>query len=75
MFSTCSELTPRAPIPDGRMERIMQPWVGLGVIPVPTYSHLAKKCKSGSFAGSYEITLKTAGWHEWRVGVGRHLLS
>ena len=29
MFSTCSELTPRAPIPDGRMERIMQPcpWV------------------------------------------------
>ena len=26
MFSTCSELTPRAPIPDGRMERIMQPW-------------------------------------------------
>ena len=27
MFSTCSELTPRAPIPDGRMERIMQPWL------------------------------------------------
>ena len=26
MFSTCSELTPRAPFPDGRMERIMQPW-------------------------------------------------
>ena len=26
MFSTCSELTPRSPIPDGRMERIMQPW-------------------------------------------------
>ena len=26
MFSTCSELFPRAPIPDGRMERIMQPW-------------------------------------------------
>ena len=25
MFSTCSELIPRAPIPDGRMERIMQP--------------------------------------------------
>ena len=25
MFSTCSELTPRAPIPDGRMERIMHP--------------------------------------------------
>ena len=25
MFSTCSELTPRALIPDGRMERIMQP--------------------------------------------------
>ena len=25
MFSTCSELTPRAPIPDGRMERIMRP--------------------------------------------------
>ena len=28
MFSTCSELTPRAPIPDGRMEQIMQPWMG-----------------------------------------------
>ena len=26
MFSTCSELTLRAPIPDGSMERIMQPW-------------------------------------------------
>ena len=26
MSSTCSKLTPRAPIPDGRMERIMQPW-------------------------------------------------
>ena len=25
MFSTCSELTPRAPIPDGRMAQIMQP--------------------------------------------------
>ena len=25
MFSTCSEFTPRAPIPDGRMTRIMQP--------------------------------------------------
>ena len=24
-FSTCSELTPRAPIPDGRMERFMHP--------------------------------------------------
>ena len=27
MFSTCSELIPSAPILDGRMERIMQPWV------------------------------------------------
>ena len=26
MFSTCSELTPRAPIPDGRMDRFMHPW-------------------------------------------------
>ena len=25
MFSTCSELTPRAPIPDGGMAQIMQP--------------------------------------------------
>ena len=25
MLSSCSEVTPRAPIPDGRMERIMQP--------------------------------------------------
>ena len=25
MFSACSKLTPRAPIPDGRMEQIMQP--------------------------------------------------
>ena len=29
MFSMCSELTPRrAPIPDGRMEQIMQPYQG-----------------------------------------------
>ena len=27
MFSTCSELTPRAPIPDGRMAQIMQPCI------------------------------------------------
>ena len=27
MLSTCSELTPRAPIPDGRMERLLDPWV------------------------------------------------
>ena len=26
MFSTFSELTPRAPIPDGRMAQFMQPW-------------------------------------------------
>ena len=25
MFSTCSELSPHAPIPDGRMERFMHP--------------------------------------------------
>ena len=25
MFSMCSEFTPRAPIPDGRMERFMHP--------------------------------------------------
>ena len=29
LFSRCSELTPRAPIPDGRMEQIMQPCVQL----------------------------------------------
>ena len=41
----------------------------VGVIPVPTYFHLAKKnVNVAAFAGSYEITLKTAGWHEWRVG-------
>ena len=27
MFSTCSELTPRAPILDGRMAQFMQPWL------------------------------------------------
>ena len=26
MFSTCSELTARAPILDGRMAQFMQPW-------------------------------------------------
>jgi len=26
MFSMCSEVTPRAPIPDGRVEQIMQLW-------------------------------------------------
>ena len=29
MFSTCFELTPRAPIPDGRMERFMHPCFAL----------------------------------------------
>ena len=27
MFSTCSELTPRAPIRDGRMEQLLHPWI------------------------------------------------
>ena len=27
MFSTCSKLTPHAPIPDGGMAQFMQPWV------------------------------------------------
>ena len=27
MFSTCSDLTPRATIPDGRMAQFMQPWI------------------------------------------------
>ena len=26
MFSICSELTPRAPIPDTRIPQLMQPW-------------------------------------------------
>ena len=49
MFSTCSELTPRAPIPDGRMAQFMQPcgtanrfWtlkeIGLKCLPVTTTS-------------------------------------
>ena len=29
MFSMCSGLTPRAPIPDDRMAQFMQPWVVL----------------------------------------------
>ena len=28
MFSMCSELTPRAPIPDTRIPQLMQPWGG-----------------------------------------------
>ena len=35
MFSTCSELTPRAPIPDGRMEQIVQPCPGVNVFSCP----------------------------------------
>ena len=27
MFSMCSELTPRAPVPDNRIPQLMQPWV------------------------------------------------
>ena len=27
MFSMCSELTPRAPIPDTRIPQLMQPWI------------------------------------------------
>ena len=34
MFSTCSELTPRAPIPDGRMAQFMQPCPLSGVLEV-----------------------------------------
>ena len=30
MFSMCSELTPRAPIPDTRIPQLMQPWAWLG---------------------------------------------
>ena len=29
MFSMCSELSPRARIPDTRIPQLMQPWVGL----------------------------------------------
>ena len=32
MFSTCSELTPRAPIPDGRMAQFMQPCLSMWAI-------------------------------------------
>ena len=35
MYSTCSELTPRAPIPDGRMEQIMQPCGNKALDPPP----------------------------------------
>ena len=27
MFSMCSELTPRAPVPDNRTPQLMQPWL------------------------------------------------
>ena len=40
MFSTCSELTPRAPIPDGRMERIMHYRVGQFQVCVSDFFHL-----------------------------------
>ena len=30
MFSMCSELTPRAPIPDTRIPQLMQPWPAAG---------------------------------------------
>ena len=40
MFSMCSELTPRARIPDTRIPQFMQPCLGLGLVNVgrPIYN-------------------------------------
>ena len=32
MFSMCSELTPRAPIPDSRIAQFMQPWLSFDIV-------------------------------------------
>ena len=40
MFSTCSELTPLAPIPDGRMERIMHPCQIIYLINQSAYNYM-----------------------------------
>ena len=47
MFSTCLKLTPRAPIPDGRMEQIMQPCHGvIALCKLPTFWCLCFQCWS-----------------------------
>ena len=60
MFSMCSELTPRARIPDTRIPQLMQPWplyscrgimanMVLCVIPGQGNSKILNLVKSGSF--------------------------
>ena len=41
MFSTCSELTPRAPIPDGRIAQFMQPCSYLTIPRPPSLCHIS----------------------------------
>ena len=46
MFSTCSELTPRSPIRDGRMAQFMQPWSLSALVVVSHYATKEPKCIS-----------------------------
>ena len=51
MFSMCSELTPRARIPDTRIPQLMQPWQAMDYInsKVPCIKFLPKVESSPSF--------------------------
>ena len=43
MFSMCSELTPRAPIPDTRIPQLMQPWHQRSVIHFESTYHFDQR--------------------------------
>ena len=39
MFSMCSELTPRAHVPDNRIPQLMQPWSTISTMTTMTIDH------------------------------------
>ena len=58
MFSMCSELTPRAPIPDTRIPQLMQPWYQIQTQNTNVRSVRYNSCAPRLFL--HEITLSRA---------------
>ena len=72
MFSTCSELSPRAPIPDGRMAQIMQPWALSDCTGAPNQTTLLKvvsnqRHRRPNFQLAQEFTISGRGGTEGLV--------
>ena len=44
MFPVCSELTPRARIPDTRIPQLMQPWLGLDCLAIDLALNSQGRC-------------------------------